>query len=439
MIIRKNAQIELEYADISALRPYPGNAREHTVKQLNKIAKQIEAVGFINPITVDETGMILAGHGRYEAAKLIGLTIVPVIKARGLSEIEKRSHILADNRLGDESKFSTEKVKVELKSLIELGANLELTGFDTLQIDTYLTFDDSQVALEDNVHLPNEKAVPVSRLDDLWHIGRHRVLCGDAREFANYERLLEGEQVALYFVDPPYGCAIAGNVSGLGKIKHDNFLMGAGEQSLPDFAQSLLRPVFRCMAAMSAPGAIAFVCTDWKASVHMLDASQGVFAELKQWIVWAKTNSGMGTFYRSAHEFILVFKVKPGKHQNNFELGQSGRHRSNLWTYAGANTFRRGRMQDLKDHATVKPKALVADALLDCSKQNDVVFDSFLGSGTTLLACEMTNRIGRGIELDPRFVDVILRRLSEATGCEPLLDGVTPFSVVAAERLGEEV
>ncbi len=439
MIIRKQAQIELEYADISALRPYPCNAREHTVKQLNKIAKQIEAVGFINPITVDETGMILAGHGRFEAAKLIGLTIVPVIKARGMSEIEKRSHILADNRLGDESKFSTEKVKVELKSLIELGANLELTGFDTLQIDTYLAFDDSPVALEDNVHLPNEKAIPVSRLGDVWHIGRHRVLCGDARELANYERLLEGEAVALFFTDPPFGCAIAGNVSGLGRVKHDDFVMGAGEQSLPDFAQTVLRPAFRCMAKVAAAGAIAFVCTDWKAAPHMLDASQGVFTELKNWIVWAKTNAGMGTFYRSAHEFVLAFKVKPGKHQNNFELGQGGRHRSNLWAYAGANTFRKGRMTDLADHATVKPKALVADAIRDCSKQNDIVFDSFLGSGTTLVACEMTNRIGRGLELDPKFVDVILRRVAAETGCEPLLDGVTPFSVVAAERLGEEV
>lgn len=438
MRLKQRADLNVEYVSLEKLRPNPGNAREHTKKQKAKLANQISELGFIVPISTDEDYLILAGHGRFEAAKMIGLKVVPIIKVLGLTEIEKRSHALADNRLGDESRFSAGKLKVELQTLIELGSDMELTGFDTLQIDTYLAFDDSPAAVEDNVHLPEEKQAPISRPNDLWCIGKHQVLCGDSRDLANYERLLDGRPVDLFFTDPPYGCAIANNVSGLGRTKHENFMMGAGEQSLPDFARSLLRPVFRCMATVAAPGAIAFVCSDWKASTHMLDAAQGVFPELKNWIVWAKTNAGMGSFYRSAHEFIFAFKAKTGKHQNNFELGQGGRHRSNVWTYAGANTFRRGRMKDLEDHATVKPKALVADAIRDCSKPNDVVFDCFLGSGTTLLACEMTNRVGRGIELDPKFVDVILRRVWEATGCEPLLDGVRPFGEVAAERRDEE-
>ena len=429
--------LQVEYRSLGSLRPYIGNARRHSKKQLQKLAHTIRQVGWINPIIIDETGMILAGHGRYEAAPLAGLNMVPVIVVEGLSEAEKRSYVLSDNRLGDESHFDKGQLKAELEGLISLGYDVELTGFDTIEIDSILTFEEP--GADDNVHLPGEKEQPVSRLGDLWHIGPHRVLCGDARDIACHERVLGGALVDLFFTDPPYGCAIAGNVSGLGSVKHGDFVMGAGEQSLPAFGQTLLRPAFRCMASTAAPGAIAFVCTDWRASPHLHDAAQGVFHEQKNLIVFVKTNAGMGTFYRSQHELIHAFKVTPGKHRNNFGLGEGGRHRSNVWTYPGANTFRKGRMQDLADHSTVKPKAMVADAIRDCSKRGDVVMDPFLGSGTLLVACAMTGRIGRGLELDPKYVDVILRRVSEETGLEPLLDGVTPFSQVAADRRAEEV
>lgn len=427
-------QLEIKSTPLAALRPYPGNPRKHSKKQIAKIAKAI-GKRFINPIIADETGMILAGHGRFEAAKVAGLAFVPVITVAGLSEAEKRSYILSDNRLGDESSFSKAQLKLELEGLVELGYELELTGFDTLEIDTILSFDDP--GPDDDVSLPDEDVVPVSRLGDEWHIGPHKVLCGDARDIACYERLLGTERAELVFTDPPYGCAIAGNVSGLGKVKHQDFLMGAGEQSLPEFGHTLLRPAFRCIALSAAPGAIGFICTDWRALPYMHDAAQGVFHEQKNLIAFVKSNAGMGSFYRSQHELILAYKISPGRHINNFGLGEGGRHRSNVWTYAGANTFRKGRMEDLAAHSTVKPKALVADAIKDCSTRGGIVLDPFLGSGTTLVACAMTGRVGRGIELDPKYMDVILSRAAAETGCEPLLDGVTPFSIVAAERGAE--
>jgi DNA modification methylase len=436
MKIRRKHDLKVRDMSLTVLHPYPGNARIHSKGQIKKIADQVVGIGWINPIITDEHGMILSGHGRYQAALLAGLTHVPTIQIPGLTEAEKRSHILADNRLSDESAFSKAQLKIELAGLIELGDDLSFTGFDTLEIDNVLSFDDPGPS--DNVHLPDEGAKPVARLGDLYHIAKHRLVCGDARDITCYERLLGDERAQLIFTDPPYGCKITGNVSGLGQVKHEDFVMGAGEQSLPEFAQTLLRPAFRCMAASVAPGAIAFICTDWRAAPHLHDAAQGVFHEQKNLIAWVKTNSGMGTFYRSGHELIFVYKVSAGTHINNFGLGQGGRHRSNVWTYAGANTFRKGRMDDLAAHSTVKPKAMIADALRDCSKRGGIVLDPFLGSGATLAACEMTGRVGRGIELDPKYIDLILKRLAEETGCEPLLDGVTPLSVVSAERQSEE-
>lgn len=238
----------------------------------------------------------------------------------------------------------------------------------------------------------------------------------------------------MVITDPPYGCAIANNVSGNGKVKHSNFVMGAGETSLPEFAMTLLRPAFKAMAAHCATGAIAYVFIDWRAAPHMLDAAQGVFHELKNMIVWIK-NPGMGAFYRSAHELCYAFKVSPGTHVSNIALGK--RSRSNVWRYPSANVFRAGRMQDLADHPTVKNKYMIRDAILDVSRPGESVLDPFAGSGTTGLACELAGRRARMVELDPVYADVILRRVAEATSCEPLLEGTTPLSEVAAARLGE--
>jgi hypothetical protein len=413
---------------------YDRSARRHSKQKLKKLRAIMGEFGWTNPLIIDEKNMVLCGVGRLTVAIEDGMDLVPVIRLSHMSEAQKRAYIIADNRIADEASWDKALLREELSGLIDLGYDVELTGFDTLEIDTMLSFDDPESANHDNVDLPEDDIAPIARLGDLWHIGKHRVLCGDARDLACYERLLERQSAELIFTDPPYGCAIAGNVSGLGKVKHQDFIMGAGEQSLPDFAQTLLRPAFQCIAASAAAGAIAFVCSDWRAAPYMHSAALGVFDEQKNLIVFAKTNAGMGTFYRSGHELIFAFKVSPGKHINNFGLGGGGRYRSNVWTYAGANTFRKGRLDDLADHSTVKPKALVADAIRDCSTRGGLVLDPFLGSGTTLVACEMTGRVGRGMELDPKYVDVILRRVAAETGCEPMLDGETPLSMIAQQR-----
>lgn len=428
------AQLKIEYRPVSSLNPYAGNARVHPKTQIKKIAESIKVFGWTNPIIIAGDGTVLCGHGRLEAAALLGMKSVPTICLEYLSEADRRAYIIADNAIAEHAGWSKQTLASELSGLAEIGYELELTGLDTLKIETLLSMDDPEEQVDDEVELPDDEVACVCRLGDDWDIGDHRLVVGDARDPAVYERLLQGERVQLVATDPPYGCKIENNVSGNGQTKHSDFLMGAGETGLKEFAMTLLRPAFKCIAAHCSSGAIAFVFSDWRALPHVVDAASGVFLEWKQLIIWSKTNGGQGAFYRSAHEEILAFKVSEGQHINNFKLGEGGRYRTNVWTYAGANVFRSGRMQDLTDHPTVKPKKLMADAILDCSKRGGIVLDAFAGSGTTLCAAAATGRRGRGIELDPKYADVILRRVQEETGAVATLDGV-PFDEVARVRL----
>lgn len=426
------ARLKIEYRAASSLTPYAHNSRKHPKSQIKNLAKSLQAFGWTNPLLIDGNGGILCGHGRFEAALTLGMTEVPTICLDHLSDADRRAYIIADNALAEQAGWSKKTLASELSGLAEIGYELELTGFDTLKIDTILGIGDEEESVDDDVHLPDENYRAVSRVGDLWTIGDQKLIVGDARDPAVYERLLDGARVQLTVTDPPYGCVIENNVSGNGAKKHENFVMGAGETSLAEFGMTLLRPALKCIATVSSPGAIAFVCMDWRGAPYLLDAAQGVFHEVKQLIVWAKTNGGQGAFYRSAHELIYAFKVSAGQHINNFKLGEGGRYRTNVWTYAGANVFRAGRMQDLHDHPTVKPKKMIADAILDCSKRGGVVLDPFAGSGTTLCAAAMTGRLGRAIELDPKFADVILRRVQLETDAIAMLDGVAFEQVVAA-------
>lgn len=426
--------LKLRYVATSALSPHPRNARVHPKKQIARLKALIRKVGFRVPIIIDADNVILAGHGRHQAAVELGIPEVPVIAFEDLTEEDRRAFMLADNLIGEKGDYDREALRLEVGYLTEAGYEVELTGLDTIEIDRLLG---SELAgdrnADDIVPLPCAEP-PITRLGDHWHIGDHRLVVGDARDPEVVEKLMNGERAELVFTDPPYGCMIENNVSGLGKVVHGNFVMGAGQESLSELALTILRPAFRNVAAHCQRGAIAFVCTDWRAAPHMLDAAGGVFDEVKNWIVWVKTNAGMGTFYRSQFELILAFRVSPGKVINNFGLGEGGRHRSNVWTYAGANTFRAGRRQDLIDHPTVKPKKLVADAILDCSRRNGIVLDVFAGSGTTLVSAAMSGRRGYGIELDPCYADVILRRLTEQVGVPAMLGGTRPFDLIVAER-----
>lgn len=429
---------EIERRPIADLKPYKGNPRTHSKRQIRQLAESLQRFGWTNPVLIDDVGGIVAGHGRVEAAKLLGLEAVPTIRLGAMSEAEKRAYILADNRLAELAGWDAELLAIELQFLLDadIDFEVEITGFDAADIDRILGGAGAATEPE-AVPEPDPEAPIVSRPGDLWEIGRHRLLCGDARERASYERLLAGEMAQMVFTDPPYNVPIHGHVSGLGATRHRSFAMASGEMRPAEFT-GFLRTVFRQFVAVSRDGAIYYVCMDWRHLREMLDASEGVYTELKNLCVWAKTNAGMGSFYRSQHELVFVFTAGRGAHINNFGLGEKGRHRTNVWTYAGVNTFREGRQADLAAHPTVKPAAMIADAILDCSKHGGVILDAFAGSGATLIAAERTCRRGRAIEIDPAYVDLCVRRLEAETGRRARLADGTQFNDVARTRLGGE-
>ena len=414
---------EIVWLPIENMRPYERNARTHSDKQLRMLAASIRQFGFTSPVLVDETGMILAGHGRVEAAKLLGLETAPTLRIEGLSAAEKRAYILADNRIAERAGWDRDLLRVEFEDLVaqDLSFNVELSGFETAEID--LILDDHKRDDADEVPPARTDGPAVTRAGDLWRLGRHRLLCADATKAESYQALLNEERAQMVFTDPPYNVPIEGHVSGLGQVQHREFAMASGEMSAAQFT-TFLATAFRHMADFTQDGAIHFICMDWRHLGEVLEAGKEAYAELKNLIVWAKTNAGMGSFYRSQHELVLAFKNGAAPHINNFGLGENGRYRSNVWTYAGANSFKPGRHDELAMHPTVKPVELVADAIRDCSKRNGVILDPFAGSGTTVIAAEKTGRIARALELDPHYCDVIVRRWQDWSG-EPARHGAS--------------
>lgn len=403
----------VECLAVTALKPNPRNARTHSAKQIRQIARSIERFGFTNPVLIDEELSILAGHGRVEAAKLLGMNEVPVVRIEHMSDAEKRAYVIADNQLALNAGWDEELLALELKDLSDLNFEVEITGFEMGEIDAFigkLDLDDG--ADKDDVPEPQE-GPSVTQLGDVWQIGDHRLICGDATRPETYQSLFGNERAQLVFTDPPYNVQIDGHVSGLGSVKHREFAMAAGEMTEVQF-QAFLATTFEHLSAYSVPGAIHYICMDWRHMDEVLAAGKGAYGELKNLCVWTKTNGGMGSLYRSQHELIFVFKSGTAPHINNVELGKHGRNRTNVWAYAGANAFGETRDDDLAMHPTVKPLDLVKDAILDCSSRGGIVLDAFAGSGTTLLAAEKVGRRGYGIELDPAYCDVILRRLEAA-------------------------
>lgn len=423
---------QVRMALLADIKPNPKNPRHHSEKAILLLSSGIERWGFLNPIIVDEYGNIVAGHARYLAAKRLSLEYVPVIEARFVSEADRRAFALADNKIAEYSGWDNTLLIEELNFLFDNHYDLDITGFTIADLD--FTIGEPEKPLEaEQVELPDPAATAVSRLGDLWIIGPHRLFCGNSLEAASYDTLLGSDRAHMVFADSPYNVKVDGHVSGLGKTKHREFQFASGEMSRPEFT-SFLRSVFRNCVTYSVSGSIHYQCMDWRHQREMLDAYEGVYSEYKQLIVWAKTNAGMGSFYRSQHELIYVFKSGKGKHTNNFGLGETGRYRTNLWTYEGANTFRKSRDQDLAAHATVKPTALVMDAILDCSNRGEIILDPFSGSGTTLIAAHRTGRRGAAIEIDPLYVDTALARLAQVSGLTPIhADGRT-FDQVAADR-----
>ena len=405
---------------VATLTPYEGNARTHSRMQIRKIADSIRAFGFVNPILTGDDGQIIAGHGRLAAAKLIGLETVPVLALSHLTPAQRRAYVLADNRLAEEAGWDRDILAIELQGLIDLDFDLGLTGFDLAQIDIILDeareADPAKASQEAADVIPALPAGPaITKSGDLWQLGSHRLICGDARDAVAIATVLGDARVDLIFTDPPYNVAIDGHVGGLGRIRHREFAMATGEMSMDAFT-AFLRDALSPAVRYCEDGAIAFVCMDWRHMREMLAAGDAVFHALKNLCVWNKTNGGMGSFYRSKHELVFVWKVSAGVHVNSFGLGETGRYRTNVWDYAGANSFGASRDTDLAMHPTVKPVALVGDAIRDCSRRGDVVLDMFAGSGSTLIAAELAGRRARLVEYDPHYCDTIIARWEALTG-----------------------
>ncbi len=417
----------LVWRPVSSLRPYANNARTHSKKQIAQIADSIRRFGLTNPVLTTSDGEIIAGHGRVAAAKLLGIAEVPTLSLDHLSPAERRAYVLADNKLALLAGWDMDLLAIELQGLTDLNFDIELTGFSIAEVDLVLDFAAERkptspcgaASVADDA-LPERLSSPVTRMGDVWQLGRHRLICGDARVPETYARLLGSERVDLVFTDPPYNVPIDGHVSGLGSVKHREFAFASGEMTQAQFT-AFLTDSLGAMAQNCRDGAIAFVCMDWRHMREQLSAGHAAFSELKNLCVWNKTNGGMGAFYRSKHELVFVWKVGTAPHTNNFGLGDTGRYRTNVWDYAGISSISATRSEELEMHPTVKPVALVADAIKDCSRRGEIVLDGFAGSGSTLIAAERTGRIARVVEYDPTYCDTILRRYQAYTGKLPEL------------------
>jgi DNA modification methylase len=413
--------IQITYHRIADLKPDPRNPRMHSSKQIRQLAASIKTFGFNVPVLVDRKLRVIAGHGRILACRELGCDEVPTICLEHLSEAQARAFMIADNRLTEIAVWDDRVLAEHFKelSLLDLDFDLEATGFSMGEIDLLI---ENLSPVPEGAHdpaddLPDAAGPSVSKLGDVWLLGSNRVLCGSALEQTAYAALMRDKKASVIFTDPPYNIPIEGNVSGLGAVQHRNFSMAAGEMSEAEFTNFLTR-AFSLLARHSHDGSIHFACLDWRHLGEMLAAGRKVYGELKNLCIWAKDNGGMGSLYRSQHELVLVFKNGRERHRNNVQLGKYGRNRSNVWAYPGANSFSRSGDEGnlLTLHPTVKPVAMVADAILDCSARGELVLDGFLGSGTTVIAGERTGRTCYGLELDPLYVDVIVRRWQAFTG-----------------------
>ncbi len=402
----------LEYADPENLIPYKNNARIHSKRQIAQIANSIERFGFVNPVLIDQENMIIAGHGRVMAAIKLGIDAIPVRRINHLSENEKRAYILADNKLAEKAGWDNDILSIELQHLLDIQdeVSIDLTGFEMPEIDMII-LEDQKNSKEEDQYLSVPSQSPVTQKGDLWILGNHQIYCGDSLSPESFRLLLNQEKVRMVFTDPPYNVPVKGHVCGKGRTQHREFAMASGEMSKEEFTD-FLETIFRHLSQHSLDGSLHYICMDWRHMEEILAAGNKYYDELKNLCIWNKNNGGMGSLYRSKHELIFIYKKGALKHINNVELGKHGRYRTNVWDYDGVN----GKPELLSYHPTVKPVSLIADAILDCTNQNDVVLDCFGGSGSALLAAEKTNRQARLIELDPAYIDITIERWQKETG-----------------------
>lgn len=418
------------------------NARTHSKKQIRLIKESIKRYRLINPIVIDAAGNVIAGHARLQAALELEMSLIPVIQVDHLSETEQRAYALADNALSDKSGWDRMMLAVELSELVELmpheKMDISLTGFEVPELDLLFADMKSPALAESDGVMPDIPQNPVTRRGDVWQLGRHRLLCGDARDPNSFARLAAGLLVSAVIVDPPFNVKVS-SIVGRGRAKHAEFAFASGEMSPAEY-RAFLATTLANGLAISQPGALHYVFIDWRHVDTLIDVGRELFDAMLNLLVWDKVTPGQGSFYRSQHELIGLFRATGGPHRNNVQLGQFGRNRSNVWSRPGMNSFGQGRMDALQSHPTVKPVGLIADAILDCTAPGETVLDQFAGSGTIFLAAEKVGRVALGIEYEPGYVDVAIQRWQAATKLEATLvvDGRT-FAEVAAARTREEV
>lgn len=427
--------LAIEYIPIANLAPLSRKLRIHKKTDIAALAEAIKLFGFVVPVLIDQAGRTISGNGRLEAARVLGMTDVPCIRLSHLDEDKLRVFRIAENNLAQLAGWDTEALGLELQELsnIDLGFSLEVTGFTSARIDALIIEGDGGGEHADT--LPDRPCDPVSRLGDLWLMGEHRLYCGDATSPASMTALLEGEPVRAIFTDPPYNVAVAGHITSSGQ--HDEFVMASGEMNQDEFTAFLTQVLERSRDVLD-PGGLCYFCMDWRHMSETLAAANATGMELLNLLIWDKTAGGMGSFYRSRHELIFLFRKPGASHLNRVELGKHGRNRANVWAYDGVNGFGAKKAKAREMHPTVKPMAMVRDAILDCSDRGDLVLDLFSGSGTTLIAAEQSRRRGRATELNPRYVDVGVLRWQDYTGQEARLASTgQSFREVREARLQE--
>jgi DNA modification methylase len=431
--------LTIAYRRPDELSENPRNVRTHSKRQIRQIANSIQAFGFANPILIDENDQLIAGHGRLAAAKNLKLDRVPVVQLAGLSEAQKRGLMLADNKIADNAGWDNELLTRELADLSSLDLDFELDdiGFETAEIDLAIESQGDEVNAE-TAPEPHPACVSVTKPGDLWGLGPHRVFCGNARSEDDIRRLMGDGLADAVFTDPPFNVRINGHAGGKGKVKHSEFAEASGEMNDAEFGD-FLAAALGIASAFSRPGSVHFVCMDWRHAAQLGVVGAHAIGPQINLCVWVKTNGGMGSLYRSKHELVLVFAKAGATHRNNVQLGRFGRNRTNVWHYAGVNTFREGRLDELRAHPTAKPVMMVKDAILDVTKRGDIVLDPFAGAGATLMAAERSGRVARLLEIDPAYVDVTLRRWRDETGEDPVRadDGVA-FSSLEADGASHE-
>ncbi|MGA2981885.1 MAG: DNA methyltransferase [Terriglobales bacterium] len=410
-------QLQVTYEEIQNLVPYARNARTHSKRQIRQIADCIHTFGFTNPVLVNRSRMIIAGHGRVDAAKLLGMKSVPTICLENLSDDQIRAYILADNRLAEKAGWDISILAIELQHLtsLDLQFDVSITGFEVAEIDLILEEAEKEKEEEDPVEISSGPAV--TKPGDIWLLGDHRLICGDALDESTYCGLMNGQKADVVFADPPYNVRIDGNVCGQGAIRHREFRMASGEMSEREFSDFLCQALSH-LERHSSDGSVHFICMDWRHAAEILLAGKKAYDTLLNLCVWTKDNGGMGSLYRSQHELIFVFRKGNELHRNNVQLGRFGRNRTNVWRYPGVNTLSKSGVEGnlLALHPTVKPVAMIADAILDCSARGDVVLDNFSGVGSTILAAEKVGRVCYGIEIDPLYIDTAVQRWEKHTG-----------------------